>query len=91
MASPTLTPTLTLTPTPTLTLTLALILALTLALTLTPTPTPTRCDGLAKTVYAKAFDWLVSQVNRAVSAEHKAGLASQAEQPTSHIGVLDIF
>ena len=49
------------------------------------------CDGLAKTVYAKAFDWLVSQVNRAVSAEHKAGLASQAEQPTSHIGVLDIF
>ena len=29
------------------------------------------CDGLAKTVYAKAFDWLVSQVNRAVVAtEH---------------------
>ena len=28
------------------------------------------CDGLAKTIYAKAFDWLVSQVNRAVATEH---------------------
>ena len=30
-------------------------------------------------------------MNRAVAAEHVAGQASLAEQPTNHVGVLDIF
>jgi myosin-5 len=48
-------------------------------------------DALAKTLYARLFDWLVSAINRKINSLGSGERAAAGQQQRRSIGILDIY
>ncbi|EFN53725.1 hypothetical protein CHLNCDRAFT_25512 [Chlorella variabilis] len=48
-------------------------------------------DALAKTLYARLFDWLVAAINRKINSLGSGGGAASGQQQRRSIGILDIY